>query len=246
VGDEGRKKKKRRGDDPRLDALAEALAKESEEGGARRDARRDAGKDAPGVIVAGGLDVAKVHVAGLAPPQEKDHATLPMRKVVIGAIDTGREAGKEQARKSGASGRVIARWRTVSLAAAGMALVSLNAEITLTNCTLAAGQGGDGGAGGDAQGGGSGGVGGLGGSKVGTSKNGCAGGTGGEGGNGGPGGGGLGGPSLGIAFQGDPPKQQAETVVTPKMPGAGGPGGNTNAAVNSGEAGIAAEQLKFP
>jgi hypothetical protein len=129
---------------------------------------------------------------------------------------------------------------------ASIALVSLNASIKLTDCTLAAGQGGDGGAGGDAQGGGSGGVGGLGGNKVGTSKNGCAGGMGGEGGNGGPGGGGLGGPSLGIAFQGEPPTTPEGTVVTPGMPGAGGLGGSGNVGVNAGEAGVAAEQLNFP
>jgi hypothetical protein len=129
---------------------------------------------------------------------------------------------------------------------ASIALVSLQAPITLTDCTLTAGKGGDGGAGGDLQPGGAGGIPGFGGQGVGGSKAACAGGQGGAGGNGGPGGGGLGGPSLGIAFQGKPPDRQGKTVVTPGAPGAGGSGGSVNVAMNAGEAGKVGEEQEFP
>jgi hypothetical protein len=129
---------------------------------------------------------------------------------------------------------------------ASIALMSLNASVTLTDCTLTTGNGGDGGAGGDLQPGGAGGVSGFGGQGVGGSKAACDGGKGGAGGNGGPGGGGLGGPSLGIAFQGNPPERNGKTVVTPGAPGAGGPGGSVNVAMNAGEAGKAGEEQEFP
>jgi hypothetical protein len=129
---------------------------------------------------------------------------------------------------------------------ASIALVSLQASITLTDCTLTTGKGGDGGPGGDLQPGGAGGVSGFGGQGVGSSKAACDGGKGGAGGNGGPGGGGLGGPSLGIAFQGNAPERQGKTVVTPGAPGAGGPGGSVNVAMNAGEAGTAGEEQEFP
>jgi hypothetical protein len=89
-------------------------------------------------------------------------------------------------------------------------------------------------------------VGGLGGTKAGTSKNACDGGKGGEGGNGGPGGGGLGGPSLSIAYQGNPPAKQGKTLMMPGTPGAGGLGGNANMVMNAGEAGAAGEEQEFP
>jgi hypothetical protein len=127
---------------------------------------------------------------------------------------------------------------------ASIALVSLEASITLTDCMLTARDGGHGGAGGDLQPGGSGGAAGAGGIGVGGSNDGCDGGKGGKGGNGGPGGGGLGGPSLGIAYQGSPP--QGEPVVTLGTPGEGGPGGSAGVGMNAGDAGIAAEQLNFP
>jgi hypothetical protein len=129
---------------------------------------------------------------------------------------------------------------------ASIALVSLNASITLTDCSLSSSKGGDGGAGGDAQGGGPGGDAGKGGMGVGLSKAACDGGKGGAGGNGGPGGGGLGGPSLGIAFQGDPPKKEGKTTVMPDAPGAGGLGGSADVAMNSGEAGAAGEEQALP
>jgi hypothetical protein len=129
---------------------------------------------------------------------------------------------------------------------ASIALVSLKASITLTDCSLTTSKGGDGGAGGDAQGGGPGGDPGKGGKGVGVSNPACSGGQGGKGGNGGPGGGGLGGPSLGIAFRGNPPERQGKTVVTPGAPGAGGPGGSVNVAMNAGEAGKAGEEQAFP
>jgi hypothetical protein len=129
---------------------------------------------------------------------------------------------------------------------ASIALVSLSASVTLTDCSLTSSKGGDGGAGGDAQGGGPGGLPGIGGQGVGVSNPGCSGGQGGKGGNGGPGGGGLGGPSIGIAFQGSAPMKSGETSVTPGTPGAGGPGGSVNVAMNAGAAGVAGEQQEFP
>jgi hypothetical protein len=129
---------------------------------------------------------------------------------------------------------------------ASIALVSLNASVTLTDCTLSSSKGGDGGTGGDLQPGGAGGLSGIGGQGVGGSNPACEGGNGGKGGNGGPGGGGLGGPSLGIAFKGDPPKKQGETTVIPGMPSAGGPGGSADVAMNAGEAGVSAEQQEMP
>jgi hypothetical protein len=129
---------------------------------------------------------------------------------------------------------------------ASIALVSLNASVTLTDCSLSSSKGGDGGAGGDLQPGGAGGLSGFGGQGVGGSKAACDGGKGGAGGNGGPGGGGLGGPSLGIAYQGDPPKKQGKTTVMPDAPGAGGLGGSADVAMNSGEAGAAGEEQALP
>lgn len=129
---------------------------------------------------------------------------------------------------------------------ASIALVSLNASITLTDCTLSSNKGGDGGPGGDLQPGGPGGLPGLGGQGVGGSNPGCSGGQGGKGGNGGPGGGGLGGPSIGIAFIGNPVDKSGTTSITPGAPGAGGPGGSVNVAMNAGESGKAAEEQSFP
>lgn len=129
---------------------------------------------------------------------------------------------------------------------ASIALVSLNASVTLTDCTLSSSQGGDGGAGGDAQAGGAGGDAGKGGAGAGVSNPACDGGKGGKGGNGGPGGGGLGGPSLGIAFSGTAPLKEGQTSVTAGTAGIGGPGGSANVAMNAGADGIAAEQQEFP
>ncbi|WP_129351579.1 PGRS family protein [Sorangium cellulosum] len=129
---------------------------------------------------------------------------------------------------------------------ASIALVSVEGQVTLTDCSLTAGSGGKGGAGGDLQPGGAGGVGGLGGMGVGGSNPACDGGRGGKGGNGGPGGGGLGGPSLAIAFRGEPVKQEGKTTLTPGAPGAGGPGGSNDVASNAGAGGVAAAEQELP
>ncbi|WP_437924575.1 PGRS family protein [Sorangium sp. So ce291] len=129
---------------------------------------------------------------------------------------------------------------------ASIALVSVEGKVTLTDCSLKAGSGGKGGAGGDLQPGGSGGVGGLGGTGVGGSNPACDGGRGGKGGNGGPGGGGLGGPSLAMAFRGEPVKQAGKTMLTPGTPGAGGPGGSNNVASNAGADGVMASDQELP
>ena len=71
-------------------------------------------------------------------------------------------------------------------------------------------------------------------------------GKGGQGGNGGPGGGGLGGPSFAIAYRGEAVKQEGQTTLEPGTPGAGGPGGNNNAADNAGATGTAATEQEFP
>ncbi len=128
------------------------------------------------------------------------------------------------------------------------ALVSVNATVILTDCTLQSGVGGDGGAGGDSQAGGSGGVGGLGGAGSqtgGGSSDACSGGQGGKGGNGGPGGGGLGGPSVAVAHLGAPPEQAGATTLKFGTGGAGGLGGNGNAQNNAGADGVGQEVMGF-
>ncbi|WP_437279878.1 PGRS family protein [Sorangium sp. So ce375] len=129
---------------------------------------------------------------------------------------------------------------------ASIALASVDANVTLIDCTLTAGRGGNGGKGGNRQPGGVGGVGGLGGMGVGGSKKACAGGEGGQGGNGGPGGGGLGGPSLAIAFRGESVKQEGKTTLMPGAPGAGGLGGSNNVASNAGADGVTAAEQELP
>ncbi|WP_437798770.1 PGRS family protein [Sorangium sp. So ce693] len=128
---------------------------------------------------------------------------------------------------------------------ASIALASVEGKVTLKDCVLKAGEGGKGGAGGDLQPGGAGGLGGVGGMGVGGSKNACDGGKGGQGGNGGPGGGGLGGPSLAIAYRGEPVKQEGQTTLMPGTPGAGGPGGSSNVAENAGDTGAVAVEQAF-
>ncbi|WP_437875745.1 PGRS family protein [Sorangium sp. So ce513] len=129
---------------------------------------------------------------------------------------------------------------------ASIALASVDASVTLIDCTLTAGRGGNGGKGGNLQPGASGGSGGRGGVGVGGSSDGCDGGKGGQGGNGGPGGGGLGGPSLAIAFRGEPVKQEGKTMLMPGTPGAGGLGGSNNVASNAGADGETAAEREFP
>ncbi|WP_437877196.1 PGRS family protein [Sorangium sp. So ce513] len=129
---------------------------------------------------------------------------------------------------------------------ASIALASVDASVTLIDCTLTTGRGGNGGKGGNLQPGGSGGSGGRGGLGIGGSSDGCDGGKGGQGGNGGPGGGGLGGPSLAIAFRGTPVVQQGQTSLTPGAPGTGGPGGSNNITDNAGTDGVTAAEQEFP
>ncbi|WP_437294063.1 PGRS family protein [Sorangium sp. So ce426] len=128
---------------------------------------------------------------------------------------------------------------------ASIALASVDASVTLIDCTLTAGRGGNGGKGGNLQAGGLGGIGGAGGVGVGGTNPGCAGGQGGKGGNGGPGGGGLGGPSLAIAFRGTPVIQQGQTTLTPGAPGTGGPGGSNNITDNAGQDGATAGEQEL-
>jgi hypothetical protein len=130
---------------------------------------------------------------------------------------------------------------------ASIAVISLNANLTLTDCTLTAGPGGNGGTGGDRQPGGSGGTAGLGGmgSAAGSGSNAaCAGGNGGNGGQGGPGGGGLGGHSIGIAYTGTLPIQEDVTIAQ-GTEGTGGLGGNMNTASNHGADGTAVDVQQF-
>ncbi|WP_437877194.1 PGRS family protein [Sorangium sp. So ce513] len=129
---------------------------------------------------------------------------------------------------------------------ASIALASVDASVTLIDCTLTTGRGGNGGKGGNMQPGGSGGSGGRGGLGIGGSSDGCDGGKGGKGGNGGPGGGGLGGPSLAIAFRGTPVVQQGQTSLTPGAPGTGGPGGSNNITDNAGAEGVVATEQELP
>ncbi|WP_434045501.1 MULTISPECIES: PGRS family protein [Sorangium] len=129
---------------------------------------------------------------------------------------------------------------------ASIALASVEGKVTLTDCVLKGGNGGKGGVGGDLQPGELGGLGGVGGTGMGGSKAACAGGQGGQGGNGGPGGGGLGGPSLAIAYRGEAVRQEGQTTLTPGTAGAGGPGGSSNVAENTGADGVSAAEQEFP
>ena len=108
-----------------------------------------------------------------------------------------------------------------------IALVVVDAEVTLDAVMLVSGAAGDGGLGGSGQNGGDPGLGGGLGLGAGAAKASCGGGLGGGGGSGGPGGGGQGGHSLGIAFQG----ATAAPVggeFTSGAAGTGGPGGVNN------------------
>jgi hypothetical protein len=101
-----------------------------------------------------------------------------------------------------------------------IALVSVNANVTMNGCTLKAGLGGNGGAGGAGQPGQLGGSGGKGGN-VSNGPPGCAGGKGGNGGNGSNGGDGHGGHSLGIAMK----NGKLNMAVAPTALGTPGTGG---------------------
>ena len=115
-----------------------------------------------------------------------------------------------------------------------IALVSLSATVTVTDCKLGSGKGGNGGNGGDGQFGQLGGKIGDGGAGNGGVGSGCNGGKGGDGGIGGNGGGGLGGHSIGIAFTGTAPMLDDSTkgAITPGAAGSGGNGGGMDASLN--------------
>lgn len=108
---------------------------------------------------------------------------------------------------------------------ASIALLSLNAQVSLNDSELIAGRGGDGGKGGDGQPGGGGGLRGAAGQKSGNSKVSCQGGPGGSGGKGGPGGGGAGGPSIVVAVAGTAPTKRGTTQYTMGSTSVGGAGG---------------------
>ncbi|WP_156041687.1 hypothetical protein [Chondromyces apiculatus] len=127
-----------------------------------------------------------------------------------------------------------------------IALVSVNAQLTLNACTLQAGNGGNGGAGGDLQAGGAGGDGGDGGESVGLANDACDGGNGGKGGRGGPGGGGSGGHAFSIAYRGTAVVTSGDGRLLQGTAGVGGPGGDADAALNSGSAGFTVNEQEFP
>jgi hypothetical protein len=116
-----------------------------------------------------------------------------------------------------------------------IALLVLDANVTLTAVTLTAGKAGSGGSGGNGQSGGHGAVGGTKGAGTGVAKSACAGGGGGDGGPGGPGGGGQGGHSLGIAFHGSKSPTGGTFQIDMTKAGKGGPGGANNTASNMGK-----------
>jgi hypothetical protein len=116
-----------------------------------------------------------------------------------------------------------------------IALLVLDANVTLPGVTLTAGKGGNGGDGGNGQNGGKLGSGGMPGNGVGSANASCRGGDGGQGGGGGPGGGGQGGHSLGIAFQGKGMAAPKGGTFMINNNGSGGPGGNNNTTANMGK-----------
>ncbi|MDI3285362.1 PGRS family protein [Polyangium sp. 15x6] len=127
---------------------------------------------------------------------------------------------------------------------ASIALLSLNAQVSLNDSELVAGRGGDGGKGGDGQAGGGGGLRGAAGQKAGNSKVSCQGGPGGSGGKGGPGGGGAGGPSIVIAVVGTTPTKRGTTQYTLGETSLGGAGGE-GMSVIAGPDGTAEEAIVF-
>ena len=123
-----------------------------------------------------------------------------------------------------------------------IALASIDSEVTLRDCTLAASDGGRGGKGAAGQKGGVGGSGGIGGQGANGSSAACSGGNGGKGGDGGPGGGGAGGHSIGVAYVGTKPNRSGGSI-TLGTPGVGGaPGSGTD---GRGVDGVKAEELEF-
>ncbi len=126
-----------------------------------------------------------------------------------------------------------------------IALLAIDAPITLLHVKLTAGLPGAGGQGALGQAGGPGGPGGPGGdSSIGSVLAGCPGGDGGPGGPGGNGGGGRGGHSFGIALHGTPVEQTAVTFFRAILGGKGGKGGG-GAATNAGLDGLADDVFAF-
>jgi hypothetical protein len=127
-----------------------------------------------------------------------------------------------------------------------IALVVLDAEVTLASVTLIAGKGGAGGRGGNGQSGGQPGTGGSFGAGKGMAHPSCQGGNGGAGGPGGPGGGGTGGHSLGVAFKGTKaPAGGTFQIDTMKFGKGGAPGANSTATKGQGDDGKAVNCLDF-
>jgi len=122
-----------------------------------------------------------------------------------------------------------------------IALISVNASLTLTDVTMKVSAGGKGGDGADGQNGSIGGLGGLGGAAAAGTFKGCSGGEGGVGGFGGKGGGGRGGHSLGLAYMGGVAPTSGFTVEL----GMAGPGGAGLEAAGSGMPGVQAELQEF-
>lgn len=122
---------------------------------------------------------------------------------------------------------------------ASIALVSVNATLTLSNVHLTAAQGGGGGAGGDGQLGGNGGAGAFGGGSA------CKGGDGGKGGDGAGGGGGKGGPSIGLASVGPAPAIDAANITAAGPASAGGAAGGGNIPGSAGSMGDVAAKMGF-
>ncbi|WP_437869905.1 hypothetical protein [Sorangium sp. So ce363] len=116
-----------------------------------------------------------------------------------------------------------------------IALVVIDATISLDGVSLVSGNAGDGGPGGDGQLGGNGSSGGDPGARAGDAEDSCAGGRGGRGGKGGPGGGGHGGHSLGVAFRGGELRGISNASFTLGQEGTGAPGVGT--APNNGAKG---------
>jgi hypothetical protein len=140
------------GDDPELDALLARLRADVEDGDAllKRAARRGAAAQAPPgtwpVVVERAVKIAEAHAAATA-----NKATA----VRAGAPSAAASAKADELSEAAMSDMQEQRWAEAeakfAAAGASIALVSLKASVTLTDCTLTTGKGGDGGAGGDLQ-----------------------------------------------------------------------------------------------
>lgn len=99
--DDRPRKKKRRGEDPVLDALAKELARETGDPLFVPSGKRDEEGAAPGVIVAGGVDEAKAYVRGIRPPAGSSGkgASAPAneKRVVVAGADVEAEQRRREA-----------------------------------------------------------------------------------------------------------------------------------------------------